>query len=84
MPKLAFKLADRDLLALIPECMGHREATDINRGKSEDLWDQGITIPEPVTPSWAGKAPQQVSYVLLALVALLSAEWMIRKMLRLA
>ncbi|MDB5312305.1 MAG: hypothetical protein JWO38_6507 [Gemmataceae bacterium] len=84
VPKLAFKLADKDLLALIPECMDHREVNDKNRGKAEDLWDQGFTLPESLTPEWLGKYPQQVSYVLLLLVGLLSVEWMTRKLLRLA
>ena len=81
--KLAFKLADTELLALIPECMAVRENKVDNRGKAEDLWDQGFTVPPELTPGFA-KYPQQVSYVLLAVVALLSVEWMTRKLLRLA
>ena len=84
VPKLAFKLTDKELLAFIPECMGHREVNDNNRGKAEDLWDQGFVIPDEYTPSWVGKAPLQVSYVLLVVVGLLAIEWMTRKLLRLA
>jgi hypothetical protein len=82
VPKLAFKLADRDLLALIPDCMGNREVNADNRGKAEDLWDKGFTVPEDFT--FVGKPPQQISYALLIIVGLLSAEWMTRKLLRLA
>ncbi|MBX9623292.1 MAG: hypothetical protein K2X82_05720 [Gemmataceae bacterium] len=82
-PKLAFKLADRKLLELIPECMGQREVNDSVRGKAEDLWDQGFAVPPGLTPSFL-KAPQTLSYVLLAVVGLLAVEWGTRKLLRLA
>ena len=82
--KLAFKLAERELLALIPECINAKEANSNNRGKADDLWDKGFVVPEHLTPSWLGKFPQQISYVLLAVVGLLSVEWMTRKLLRLA
>jgi hypothetical protein len=45
-----------------------------------DLWDGGVTIYTPAPP----RKPIQVSYVLLVVVVLLSAEWLIRKLLRLA
>jgi hypothetical protein len=82
--KLAFKLSDRDMISLIPDCMDHRENTSENRGKSEDLWDQGFTIPESEATSWLAKGPQTISYVLLIVVGLLSIEWMTRKLLKLA
>ncbi|HEX4607144.1 MAG TPA: hypothetical protein VH092_02980 [Urbifossiella sp.] len=82
--RLAFKLADRDLLALIPECMGNRENTAENRGKADDLWDRGVEVPDGAVPSWLGRPPFRVSYVLLLVVGLLSVEWMSRKLLRLA
>lgn len=81
--KLAFRLADRDLLGLIPECMGVREVKQDVRGKAEDLWDQGVAVP----PAWTSvlfSGPQTLSYVLLAVVGLLGTEWGIRKLLRLA
>jgi hypothetical protein len=82
--RLAFKLADRELLALIPECMGNRETSAENRGKADDLWDQGFEVPSALTRPWMGRPPVTLSYVLLLVVALLSVEWMSRKLLRLA
>jgi hypothetical protein len=81
--RLAFKLADRDLLALIPECMGSRENTVDNRGKADDIWDKGFIVPEVLTPGFVSY-PQKISYVLLGVVLLLSVEWIMRKILRLA
>ncbi len=63
---------------LIPACMRPDVQTLRNRGPIEDLWDDGFVIwdrePQPVT----------MSYVLLAIVGLLSLEWLTRKLLRLA
>jgi hypothetical protein len=84
IPKLAFKLSDKEPIGLIPECMVSLKVTADNRGKSEDLWDKGFTIPESSATSWIAKGPQSLSYVLLIVVALLSIEWMTRKLLRLA
>jgi len=81
--RLAFKLADRSLLELIPECMGNRENTVENRGKADDLWDKGFEMPEALTPGFT-PFPQTISYALLGIVFLLSVEWMTRKILRLA
>jgi len=82
--RLAFKLADRELLGLVPECMGNRENTAENRGKADDLWDRGFEVPDSVVPSWLGRPPHRVGYVLLLVVGLLCIEWMSRKLLRLA
>ena len=81
--KLAFRLADKELLALIPDCMKDEYRNENNRGKADDLWDKGFTWPEALTPGFT-KYPQQISYVLLVLVTLLSCEWAGRKLLRLA
>jgi hypothetical protein len=81
--RLAFKLSDRDLVGLIPECMAKEERNLNNRGKAEDLWDKGIPIPQSWT-AWFANGPQQLSYVLLTVVGLLAVEWMTRKLLRLA
>ncbi len=63
---------------LIPTCMRPDVQTLRNRGPIEDLWDDGFVIwnrePQPIT----------MSYVLLAVVGLLSLEWLTRKLLRLA
>jgi hypothetical protein len=92
MPKLAFKLTDRKLLALIPECMKPERRNSQNRGPVNDLWDRGITMPtsdieEPAYVRkyfiswWSG---QRLSLVLLVVVGLLAIEWLVRKLLRLA
>ena len=47
-----------------------------SRGKPEDLWDRGFWDDENGKP--------RIAYVLAALVGLLSLEWLIRKLLRLA
>lgn len=80
--KLAFRVNDPELIKLIPDCMDHRLNRTSNRGKSDDLWDKGFTIPS--VPSFIGKGPQTISYVLLIVVTLLCIEWMTRKLLRLA
>ena len=84
VPKLAFKVNDYQQVALIPDCMYHRENTSNNRGKSDDLWDKGFTLPESSFTALFGKGPQTISYVLLIVVFLLCVEWMTRKLMRLA
>jgi len=92
MPRLAFKITDRESLKLIPECMQTKTENRQNRGPVEDLWDKGVTFPtydEEMAPEsrkylvswWSG---QRLSVVLLAVVFLLSLEWLVRKLLRLA
>lgn len=65
--------------SLIPGCM----KTDIkemrNRGPVRDLWDDGFTA----WTSSQGK-PVKISWLLLAVVGLLSFEWLTRKLLRIA
>ncbi|HUR54114.1 MAG TPA: hypothetical protein VMZ71_08280 [Gemmataceae bacterium] len=82
-PKLAFKLTDTSLLALIPECMNTEKSEINNRGRADALWDRGWDVPHNWT-SWAFKDPVKLSYALLLVVLLLSLEWMGRKLLRLA
>ena len=92
MPKLAFKITDTELLKLIPECMKTASATHKNLGPVNDLWDRGVTMPTydaEMNPAvrkyavswWSGL---RLSLVLLAVVFLLSLEWLGRKLLRLA
>lgn len=85
--KLAFKLTDREMLSLIPECMGNREVTAENRGKADDLWDRGVEVSLPDyewVARWFGRPPRTISYVLMLVVLLLCVEWTGRKLLRLA
>jgi hypothetical protein len=81
--RLAFRLGQKDLLVLIPRCMTAQEKNDKVLGRTDDLWDRGFTVPQSLT-SWAFSEPQTLAYLLLIVVGLLSAEWLTRKLLRLA
>jgi hypothetical protein len=92
VPRLAFKIGDRKALELIPECMQTKKTQTQSRGPVNDLWDRGVTMPTydaELSPTvrkyfvswWSG---QRLSVVLLAVVFLLSLEWLCRKLLRLA
>ncbi|MBY0512956.1 MAG: hypothetical protein K2P78_03480, partial [Gemmataceae bacterium] len=81
--KLAFRVGQKDLVSLIPDCMTAQEKRDKVLGKTDDLWDRGFSLPRWLT-GWAFDAPQTLSYVLLVVVVLLSVEWLTRKLLRLA
>jgi hypothetical protein len=91
--KLAFKLADAELLKLVPESFKTEERRAENRGPMNDLWDKPPPYPnwEPQSESlqWVkrnlydGKW-KDVSWVLLVVVLLLCVEWTTRKLLRLA
>jgi hypothetical protein len=82
-PRLFFNLTNAHL---IPLCMMPDRQTSVSKGPHKDLWDEGITL---WTPSKAKETdpdpnPVKLSYVLLAVVGLLSLEWLTRKLLRLA
>jgi hypothetical protein len=81
--KLAFRLADKELVATIPDCLKAESQSYRSRGPMKDLWDIGVTLPDWAT-SWFSKTPVTIGYVLLAIVGLLSMEWLTRKLLRLA
>jgi hypothetical protein len=73
--RLYFDLKNADL---IPSCMIQDVQKQTSRGPVSDKWDGGWTM-------WMHKGePVRMSYVLTAVVALLSLEWLIRKLLRLA
>jgi hypothetical protein len=76
-PRLFFNLKNAEL---IPSCMRTVVSTVNNKGPIKDYWDEGLTL-------WQRPAPQEpvkLSWVLLAVVGLLSVEWLTRKLLRLA
>jgi len=75
-PRLLFALAGADV---IPKCMTTQRKEQRNRGAVDDLWDKG-----PVVARTDSDRPLVVSAVLLLVVGLLSAEWLGRKLLRLA
>ena len=82
--KLAFKLADSEKLTKVPETMEPKRNEYRNKGPVEDLWDKPLsatTLPESFLTRWLHDGPVPVSWLLLVLVALLSTEWLIRKLL---
>src|SRR5207249_9877897 len=89
--RLAFKIADRELIGMIPECMITQKVQNQNRGPVNDLWDKGVTMPTAESEHetvrtyllswWSG---QRLSVVLLLVVFLLGLEWLVRNLLRLA
>jgi hypothetical protein len=80
--KLFFALDDRQALEQIPACMTTQVKQERNRGPVRDLWDKGVNLPLGLT----GETNQSrsIGWVLLLVVGLLSTEWLIRKLLRLA
>lgn len=64
---------------LIPPCVADKTKQQRNRGPIDDLWDDGPVVWTPKQ----GK-PLLISSVMLFVVGLLSAEWLTRKLLRLA
>jgi hypothetical protein len=82
--RLYFDLKNAEL---IPSCMVADVQEQKLRGKYQDLWDDGFTVyeyPKPDDPTKQQRPPVKIAYVLLAVVGLLSMEWLIRKLLRLA
>jgi hypothetical protein len=82
--RLYFDLKNAEL---IPGCMIQDVQTQESKGPVNDLWDDGValwTYDPPGDPNLPAKQPVKVSYVLLTVVGLLSVEWLIRKLLRLA
>ena len=75
--KLTMKLAERDRMAAIPPCMDVVSQTTRSRGPARDLWDRG-----PMAA--VGDRTVEVSWLLMAAVGLLGAEWLVRKLMRLA
>jgi hypothetical protein len=83
--KLAFRLADTEKVSLIPACIDQTYAASRDRGAVVDLWDRPADL-------WGVKILAfdafgrriEIAWVLLAAVGLLGAEWLTRKLLRLA
>src|SRR5262245_17802646 len=81
--RLAFRFGDEESLKVIPDCFETVPKTARNRGAVEDYWDKGVTLPSFLT-SWYSDKPQRLGAMLLVCVGLLSVEWLIRKLLKLA
>jgi hypothetical protein len=96
---LRLYFGDLSSASLIPGCVEAKRTLQRNRGKVEDLWDKGIdevNLPGGLkwvsdglhavgdrVPSLKGK-PVLLPVAFLAVVALLSVEWLCRKLLKLA
>ncbi len=65
---------------LIPTCLRPDVQTLRNRGPIQDMWDDGFVVWNREEPY----PPIKMSYLLAAVVGLLSIEWLTRKLLRLA
>jgi hypothetical protein len=74
--RLVFMLNQADV---VPSCMTTQRKEQRNRGAVNDIWDDG-----PVLGTTSEGRPIEISTVLLIVVGLLSAEWLGRKLLRLA
>ncbi|VTS05129.1 vWA domain-containing protein [Tuwongella immobilis] len=81
--KLAYSIVDRSGIEKIPACMRMEKRINLTRGPIEDLWDKGPTLPSSWTESFTDQ-PVTISTFLLIAVAMLSVEWLTRKLLRLA
>ncbi len=75
--RLYFDLKNAEL---IPSCMIADVKNSRSRGPVSDLWDGGWVLRDAVPP----QQPVKLSYALVIGVGLLSLEWLIRKLLRLA
>jgi hypothetical protein len=67
---------DLNTAKYIPRCMVTDTKTQRSRGPVKDFWDQGFTL-------WSDPK-MEMAYVLLLVAILLSAEWLTRKLLKLA
>jgi hypothetical protein len=73
VPRLFF---DLNTAHLIPKCMMTDSKVQRSRGPVKDLWDEGFTL--------SSEPSIRMATVLLVIAALLSIEWLTRKLLRLA
>ena len=84
--KLAFQFDNKPAVGLIPAFMDNPRKTVKNRGAVQDQWDQGPELPHWMT-DWLDsdkKRTHHVGWLMLLAIGLLSAEWLTRKLLRLA
>jgi hypothetical protein len=73
-PRFLFDLRTAEL---IPDCVSYDYREQRSRGAAEDWWDGGYPWDKPKEERW-------FSWILAVIVALLSFEWLARKLLRLA
>ena len=87
--KLAFRLADKSRLDLIPACLDSAVAVSSNRGPVRDLWDGPVSlrrwgVPLEIVAFEANGTRVEIGWLLALAVLLLGIEWVTRKLLRLA
>jgi hypothetical protein len=82
---------DLNTAHLIPKCMVTESKVQRSRGKVDDLWDKAFALSgsSSTEPDRSGKEaprkdPPAMAHVLLLVTCLLSLEWLIRKLLKLA
>lgn len=68
MPRLAFKLADRELLRLIPDCIKAEKSSMQNRGPVQDLWDRPVNLDATRGPVLTGLAALAAAALVLLLL----------------
>ena len=80
--KLVFPLARAES---IPACFRSEKREEVRKlpgtTRVDDLWDQGIVL---ASSTWFSSRPLVIPYLLLTVVGLLSLEWSLRKLARLA
>ncbi|OWK44312.1 hypothetical protein [Fimbriiglobus ruber] len=87
--KLAYRLAETEKIAAIPACIDNFSQTERYRGATDDIWDKPARLQLFGTDvkllefSAFGK-DVKVGWMLLLAAAVLSLEWLGRKLLRLA
>ena len=87
--KLVFRLSDRSWVELIPACLDSAVAVSSNRGPVRDLWDGPLSlrpygVPLEIVAFEANGTRVEVGWLLALAVLLLGAEWVARKLMRLA
>jgi hypothetical protein len=68
MPRLAFKLSDREMLRLIPDCFKSIPMSMRNRGPVQDLWDRPVNLDATRAPVISGLAWLAAAALLLLLL----------------
>ncbi len=81
--RLLFRIENREALRLVSDMIKAQERSELNRSGLVDLWDQGPVL-ESRTILGIDIRESKLPWLLLLAVGLLTVEWLIRKLLRLA
>jgi len=87
--KLTFRLSEKDRLKLIPAAIDTESMEQRNRGPVRDLWDKPLAFSIgdykfAFLAVTIGSTRIEIGWVLLTIAALLTVEWLTRKLLRMA